>query len=155
MSRPPPTLAHAVRSLAATLVAAGRTRFELFSLELAEQKTLVLRLVLAMVVAMACLGMAVLVFTGWVIAAFWDTPHRLLAIALVGLFWLVVGGVAAWRAWRAVQQAPAPFELTLAELARDAHALGAGSRGVSPQGAPTWPPAATPAPGAPQPPESP
>lgn len=141
MTRSALTLAQAVRSLAATLVSAGRTRFELFSLELAEQKSLLLRLVLAMTLVAVCLGMVVLVFTAWVIAAFWYTEHRLLAIALVGVFWLAVGALAAWRAWLAVQAAPAPFELTLAELARDAQAL----RGVgpAPQGEPRWPPPAS------------
>lgn len=131
MSRAAPPLIQAVRALAATLVAAARTRFELFSLELAEQKELLFKLVLAGVVALLSLGMAALVFSGWVIAWFWDTEHRMLAIGLVGVFWLAVGVLTAWRAYLAVMDAPVPFELTRAELAKDAELLAARHAPVS------------------------
>jgi len=141
MTRPASPLVLAVRSLAATLVAAGRTRFELFGIEFAEQKQWLSRLVLAVAVAAVCLGMTLLVATGWVIAAFWDTPHRLLAFGLVTLFWLLLGAFALWRAWNAFHTAPAPFEATLAELERDVQALAGTARAMSTSsnGPAAWP----------------
>lgn len=123
MSRTAPPLRQAVRALTATLVAAGRTRVELFSLELADQKELLFRLLAAGVLVLLSFSLAALVFSGWVIAWFWDTDHRMLTIGLVGLFWLVVGVLVAWRAYLTLQDAPAPFALTRAELARDAEIL--------------------------------
>lgn len=141
MTGPASPLVLAVRSLAATLVAAGRTRFELFGIEFAEQKQWLSRLILGVAVAAVCLGMTLLVFTGWVVAAFWDTPHRMLAFGLVGLFWLLLGALAAWRAWIAFRTAPPPFEATLAELERDVQALAGAARVASSaaSGPAAWP----------------
>ncbi len=139
MAQATPTLAQAVRGLAATLVAAGRTRLELFSIELAEQKALAAQ-VLALTIAVGlALAMVLLVGTGWVLAVFWYTEYRLAAFGWVTLFWLVLGLLALWRVCVLVREASPPFELTLAELARDAQALAPRTPPHQAGGTPAWP----------------
>ncbi len=139
MAQGTPTLAEAVRALAATLVAAGRTRYELFSIELAEQRSLMAQLAAFAVVGLLALWLMILVATGWVLATFWDTEHRLAAFGWVALFWLIVGLLALWRVVALLRHAPAPFELTRAELARDAQALAPHPSPPPSYGAAPWP----------------
>src|SRR5690606_30582116 len=98
-------------------------RLELFSLEFAEQKSNALKAGILAAVGLLCLAMAAAVFSAFVIVMFWETEHRLLAVGLVGLAWLIAGGICLYLVQRNVNRAKHPFELTLAELERDYEVL--------------------------------
>lgn len=119
----PQSISESLRELVASVVAIGRTRVELFSIEFAEQKENVVRAGVLAAVGLLCLAMAAAVFTAFIIVAFWDTPYRLLAVGLVGLAWLLGGLVCLWRVVRNLREAKHPFVLTLAELERDYEVL--------------------------------
>lgn len=119
MTTPTPSVSEALRALVATMVATGKTRLELFGIELAEQKSNAVKMGVGAAVGLLCLAMAAAVFTALIAAAFWYTDYRLLAIALLGVAWLLAGLLALYMVWRALQQAKHPFSMTLAELERD------------------------------------
>lgn len=135
MTHKPPSLSEVIRSLTASVVTLGRTRLELFGIELAEQKENALRMGIMAALGMLCLVMAAFVLTAFVAVLFWDTDHRLLAVGLLGLGWLLLGLLCLLSVMRSVRRAKHPFSLTLAELERDAEALRsplADPRAVSP-----------------------
>ncbi len=123
MSTPAPSIPEALRALFAAVVAAGRSRLELFGIELAEQKSNAIKMGIGAAAGLLCLAMAAAVFTALIAAAFWYTEYRLLAIALVGLAWLIAGLLCLYVVARAARKAQHPFALTLAELERDVEVL--------------------------------
>lgn len=117
------SLTEILRDLTASVVAIGRTRVELFSIEFAEQKENMVRAGILAAVGLLCLAMAAAVFTAFIAVAFWDTPYRLWAVGLLGLAWLLGGLLCLWRVASNLRQAKHPFALTLAELERDYEVL--------------------------------
>ncbi|GAA5233860.1 hypothetical protein FOZ76_06780 [Verticiella sediminum] len=119
MAYEPQSLISALRALAASVLAVGRTRLELFSLEFAEQKSNALKAGIFAAVGLLCLAMGAAVFTAFVAVLFWDTPHRVLVIGLLALAWVLAGAICLFMVQRSLKQAKSPFALTLAELERD------------------------------------
>lgn len=119
----PPSIATALRSLSASLVAVGRTRLELFGVEFSEQKANAMRAGILAAVGLLCIAMAAAVLTAFVAVIFWETEYRLLAVGLLGLAWLIAGGLCLWSVMRSVENVKHPFALTLAELERDYEVL--------------------------------
>ena len=114
------TIRGALGGAAGDLVSILRTRLEIFSLELAEEKSRIACLASIALAAALCLFLALLVFSLFIAALFWDTPYRLLAIGLTAG---VYGAAAAGRAWllvRRLREDAAPFAVTGEELGRDA-----------------------------------
>ena len=112
-----------LRAAVASLVALLRTRAELFSLELSEEKERHKQLLMLAAVAALFLFLALQLLAVLVIVAFWDT-YRLAAAAGVTALYLAVGLgalLALRRRWRAT---PPPFSATLNELRKDLEALG-------------------------------
>jgi uncharacterized membrane protein YqjE len=102
------------------------TRGELAALELTEARERVVRwLVLSLIGAVLLLA-ALVTFSVWVAAVFWDGP-RGLALGLLALGYAVAGVVAVSIVRREAATAPALFAQTRAELQKDCDAL-AGSR---------------------------
>nr|MBF0685735.1 phage holin family protein [Pseudomonas sp.] len=66
MPNQPPSLSHAIRSLSASVVALGRTRLELFGIELSEQKENAVRIGVLAAIGLLCLAMAAAVFTAFI-----------------------------------------------------------------------------------------
>ena len=99
-----------------------RSRIELVTLELEEQRIHLTRIVLLGAVAFFLFMLGMVMVSVFVVALFWDT-HRLLAIALVALVYL--GGAAglALAAKRAVATKPKMFGSTIAELTKDREQL--------------------------------
>ncbi len=80
------------------------------------------RVIAALIVALA-LQLAVTLGCVWIIAAAWDTPLRIPAIAgLLGLF-LVVAGAAFWKFRTLDASAPSLLSQTIREWAKDRRLL--------------------------------
>nr|WP_257022642.1 phage holin family protein [Pigmentiphaga litoralis] len=112
-----------LRSLAATSVGILKTRLELVAIELAEEKTRLMGLLILALAGLLCLAIGLLMFSFLVVVAFWDTDHRLLSILLVGLVYLVLGIGMLLAVRKKAIDAPIAFEETLAELERDRELL--------------------------------
>ncbi len=114
------------RRLLAQLLAIGRTRMELLSVELRLELQRALQLFVWAAVAVFAGGIGLLLAGVTVIIAYWDS-HRLLAALLVTMAFLGLALAAIAVAARKAQTRPPPLEGTLAELARDRERLGGGS----------------------------
>ena len=71
----------ALKNIAATLLATGRTRFELLSTELEEEKLRAIRLLIMAQAMVFCLGVATLLLVGLLALLFWDNK-----VAVIGGF---------------------------------------------------------------------
>lgn len=111
-------LLESLRNLAKTFVSLVQTRIEIFANEFDEERTRLARIVVLAVVAVFCLGLALVLLVLLIVVVFWDT-NRLLAIGVIaGLF--ALGALAALVALRsAVRQRPKFLSATLAELHKD------------------------------------
>jgi uncharacterized membrane protein YqjE len=118
----PQGLVASVRQLFAHALALLATRGELAALELQDARDRVIRWALLGLVAGALLVAALLTFSLWVAAVFWDGP-RGIALAVV----VVVYGAAAFVLMRTIRReaasTPPLLAQTRAELAKDRDAL--------------------------------
>jgi uncharacterized membrane protein YqjE len=115
-------LGGATARLGASLLGLVRSRLELASVELAEERDRVQYQVGSLVAAIAMFLFALAFVAMWVVVYFWDT-NRLTAIAGVAIVFGAAG--AALLMWRsqAARSAPTPFAATIAEFERDRAAL--------------------------------
>jgi uncharacterized membrane protein YqjE len=100
-----------------------KTRLELVAIELAEEKTRLMGLLILALAGLLCLAIGLLMFSFLIVVAFWDTDHRLLSIVLVGLVYLLLGIGMLFAVRKKAIEAPIAFEETLAELERDRELL--------------------------------
>jgi uncharacterized membrane protein YqjE len=107
-----------VRTLATTLVTALQTRIELLATEFEEERILLTRLWLLATVALFLFVLSVLTATLFIVVLFWDT-HRLGAIGVLFLLFLLGGCAVAWYARKQARARPRLFSATLRELAKD------------------------------------
>lgn len=116
----------AAQQVLVDLLEIGRTRLELFVVELEEERLRLARMWIGAVVTLF------LLFVGIVLASaalvLWCAPeNRLAALAVLAGLFLLAAAVAAWR-WRRLAQSPSPLlQATLGELKRDQEALGRGA----------------------------
>jgi uncharacterized membrane protein YqjE len=115
---PRATLRIALARFADSALALARTRAELASVELAEERARWTRSAMLVAGAVAMFAFAVFGVAAWIVVYFWDT-HRLTAIALVTLAFLVAGALMLWRNSAIWRDASPPFSQTLAELDKD------------------------------------
>ena len=80
---PPAGLFGSVKNLAASLVAHLHTRLQLFATEFAEEKLRLTSLLFGVILALFFTFMTLVLATLFVIAAYWDTPYRLHAVAFL------------------------------------------------------------------------
>jgi uncharacterized membrane protein YqjE len=111
-----------VRTLATTLVAALQTRVELLATEVEEERIRLTRLWLLVTVALFLFVLSVLMATLFVVVLFWDT-HRLGAIGVLFLLFVLGGCTLAWYARKEALAKPRLFSATLTELAKDRERL--------------------------------
>src|SRR3546814_10636765 len=78
-------LRQSVGELADTLLSTIRTRIELFSLEAADQKARMVRLLALLCVTLFFVPLAVLPLSATIALYFWPTPYRYLALWLMVL----------------------------------------------------------------------
>jgi len=131
----PRSLRGAAARLGASLLGLVRTRLELASLELAEERDRVQQQLTLLLAAMAMFMFALLFIAGWVIAYYWDT-HRLTAIAIVAVVFAGAGAALLALRSQAASVAPTPFAATIAEFERD-RAMLAGRDNSPPAAPPT------------------
>ena len=120
-----PHLLRSLRALAATSIGILRTRLELVAIELAQEKSRLLGMVLVALAALLCLTLGLMMFSFLIVVVFWDTEYRHLAIALVGAAYLLIGLIMLLMVRRQAVHAPIAFEDTLAELQHDRDMLAA------------------------------
>jgi uncharacterized membrane protein YqjE len=115
-------LLDSLAALAATLITIARTRLDLLSSDLEEERDHFFSLLLLGMVALFCLGVGVLLGVLLLVAAFWDS-YRLLSIGvLCGLF-LVAGFTVARVALHKMRTKPRIFSASMAELLKDRQQL--------------------------------
>lgn len=107
-----------VRELARTLLACAETRARLAAGELEEQALRLIEIGLWIACALFFLGLAIVFVSLLVVLAFWDS-NRILAAALLALFYVVAGIVGALVARARWRERPQFLAATLAELRKD------------------------------------
>ena len=118
-------LGDAAHQLLANLVELGRTRLELVTVELEEERLRVARLILLAVLTLFLLFVATILVVAWILLLF-DPAHRVTALGVIGAVFAAAGGAAAWQ-WKRLAAAEHSFlQATLAELRHDGGALRAG-----------------------------
>jgi uncharacterized membrane protein YqjE len=122
----PGGLFESLKALAASLIGIVHTRFELLSVDIAEERTHLITLLILAQAALFCFGVGVVLLAALVVIAFWDT-HRLLALGGAGSLFLCAGAAMAWIAVYKTRTRPRLFAASLAELSKDRQHLGSGS----------------------------
>jgi uncharacterized membrane protein YqjE len=115
---PRASLRSTIARLADSAIALARTRAELATVELAEERLRWTRSALLLAGAVLLLSFAVLGIAAGVVVYFWDT-HRLAAISGVTLAFALIGAILLWRNSLLWRNAPQPFAQTLAEFDKD------------------------------------
>ncbi len=115
----PPSLIQSLKAYLATWVELFRTRLELFSTELQEERDRVQHLLIYAATAVLCLTFGLLLITLLVVAAFWDTPYRLAVLGGFALLYTAAGIVLGIVTHRKYRLKPKLFGATLAELTKD------------------------------------
>ena len=118
-----------VKRLAATLTSIVSTRLELLANELQEERLRLTQMLLFALFALFCFGMALLLFTVFIVVLFWD-DHRLAVLGALSLVFFVSGSLAAVSLRGKAQEKSRLFSASLAELERDREKLGAGREGA-------------------------
>jgi uncharacterized membrane protein YqjE len=112
-----------LKSLAASLVSHLHTRLELFATEFAEEKLRLTSLLFIAILALFFAFMTLVLAVLFVIAAYWDTPYRLHAVALVAAVFLAAAVISAGMVRARLKSRPRLFEASLAELYKDRQQL--------------------------------
>ena len=120
---PPVGLFGSIRNLAASLVAHLHTRLELFATEFAEEKLRLTSLLFGAVLALFFTFMTLILAVLFVLAAYWDTPYRLHAVALLAVLFLTGAGITGVMVRAKLKSRPRLFEASLAELYKDRQQL--------------------------------
>jgi uncharacterized membrane protein YqjE len=115
-------LLQSAQNLLAGLISLGRTRFELFSIELREELA---RLTIALLGGLAVLVLAALgiAFGALALVLAVGEEHRLITVCIIAAVFLAGAGILAWRLQRLATIKPRAFDDTLTELARDYEAI--------------------------------
>ena len=112
-----------VKNLAASLVSHLHTRLELFTIEFAEEKLRLTSLLFGAILALFFIFMAIVLAALFVIAAYWDTPYRLHAVAILAVLFLAGAGITGGIVRAKLKSRPRLFEASLAELYKDRQQL--------------------------------
>ncbi len=115
-------LRDAAQQVLADVIEIGRTRLELATVELEEERLRLARLWLGAAVTLFLLFVSVLLAAAWLV---WLCPpeQRLLALGGLALAFFAATGVSAWRWRRFAASRPPLLHATLAELRQDREEL--------------------------------
>jgi uncharacterized membrane protein YqjE len=117
-----PKFLESLRNLAGSVVSMLQTRLELASVELAEERTRLMKVALLACFGLVFFSMALMTFTLLVAILFWET-YRWQAIGTIVVFYLACAAICLLVARHKVRSAPSLFEATLAELDKDREML--------------------------------
>lgn len=109
-------------SLLASLIEIAQTRLQLAAVELEEERLRIARLLVLGAVAGFFVALGMVALSALLVVAFWDA-HRLAVLGALAVLYLGVGAWAVGAIRRITARRPALFEVTLAELQKDADAL--------------------------------
>ena len=101
-----------------TVARALHSRAELFTLEVARERALIVRTLAFAIGALFFITLAAFAFTFFVIVLFWDT-HRAIAAGLITLAYVVIAAGLGFAAKRQLTRAERPFAHTLDQLRKD------------------------------------
>lgn len=104
--------------LAGSLVSIARTRLELLSIDLEEDRIHLLSVVLLSLAALFSLVVGVVLVAILLVVIFWES-HRLLVLGSLAVFFLVTGLVACGFAVHKTKTKPRLFTASLLELFKD------------------------------------
>ena len=111
-----------MRSFMASWIAVIKTRVEIVSVEIEEQREWLEQLVLLAVAALFCLSLGVILLTLFIVVLFWE-KYQLVVLGLFTLLYLG-GGVALFLMLKQkMKNKPRLFASTAAELGKDYAAL--------------------------------
>ena len=111
--------------IAGDLGAILQTRAEIFSLELAEQRTRFFSLLGLFGLGLTFLLLALVIFSIFFITLFWPGEFRYWAIGGLAMGYLVIGLILIFRLIHRLNTEAAPFEVTRHELTQDLALLSA------------------------------
>ena len=114
-------LLSALKSMAATLLASGKTRLELIANELQVEKLRTIQLVLMAMGMVFCFGLALILGVALLVALFWE--QRLLLLGIFSGFFFALAGFFLYRFKQATQRPDKIFAASLAELQEDLRQL--------------------------------
>lgn len=115
------SLLSALKNIATTLLAGGKTRLELLGNEIEEEKLRVVRLVIIGQAMMFCLGIGIVLGVAWLTTLLWES--RAVVIGGFAALFLVLAGVLVGRFREAAQRQDRIFAASLAELEEDLRQL--------------------------------
>ncbi|HEX7862310.1 MAG TPA: phage holin family protein [Verrucomicrobiae bacterium] len=120
---PPAGVVDTIRSFMASWVAVVKTRVEILSVELEEQREWLEHLMLMAVAAGFLISLGLVMLTIFIVVLFWETDARLWVLGGFVLIYLG-SGVGLWLALRAkIKNRPKLFASTSTELGKDYAAL--------------------------------
>lgn len=111
----------ALKNIAVTLLASGKTRLELLSNEIEVEKLRAIRLVLMAQGMAFCFAVGILLAIALLVALFWE--QRLAVLAIFSFVFFVLGGVFLARFRQASRRQERIFSASLAELEQDLREL--------------------------------
>lgn len=111
--------------IAGDLGAILQTRAEIFSLELAEQRSRFFSLLGLFALGVLFLSLALVVFSIFVVSLFWPGEFRFWAIGSLALAYLLIGLGLIFRLLSRLKTDAPPFEVTRQELSQDLAVLAA------------------------------
>lgn len=107
-----------VRALLGTLLGIVQTRLEILVTEIEEERLRLTKMLFYGLLTLFFLGMAILLLTTLLVAAFWDS-HRLMAITAVAIIYLGMALLCGFCLRQQAKQKPRLFASSLAELGKD------------------------------------
>lgn len=114
-------LLSALKNIAATLLASGRTRLELLSNEIEEGKLRAIQLGMLAGGAFFCFAIGIVLVVALLVALFWD--QRLAVLGIFSAVFLALGGYFMARFKQASHRPDKIFAASLAELEEDLRQL--------------------------------
>jgi uncharacterized membrane protein YqjE len=115
-------LFNSIRTITSTLLAIVQTRAELLSTELEEERIRLTSMLAWTLGMLFCAGLGVIFATLLFVLALWD-EHRLLAVGISALLFLLAAAFAWYVVLGKAQAKPKLFSASLAELAKDRERL--------------------------------
>jgi uncharacterized membrane protein YqjE len=105
-----------------SLNALVRNRFEIFTVELQEEKLRLLKLLIWLLIAVALGAAGIFVVIAALAVCLWKVAGIAGVVALA-LLALGTASVIIWRIWKKIQTGPLPFSHTVAEFRKDGECL--------------------------------
>ncbi|MDP2828969.1 MAG: phage holin family protein [Sulfuricellaceae bacterium] len=125
-SHPDSGLFESLKGLAVRGVSVVKTRLELLSVELAEEKEYLLALLIAYQMTLFFVGMSIIFLALFLLVAFWEN-HRLLVVGLFMGFFLLASVSSVSFVKHLLKRKSRLFSASLAELSKDLNELERGS----------------------------